>query len=149
MPTGFGTMPMGLAPAGFGGGDPAPVPPTGQWGSRFIDPRTGDFANDVETGQLQQMPPVRQRFLLKLTTRLGSSTVRPLDGIQLPAKINESTERQVDDAVRVTMHQETDVEKVARIDSVKIQRDPSNTGRVAIVVSYTDLTTGLTDGVTL
>lgn len=149
MPAGFGTMSMGLTPAGFGTGDDAPVPPTGEWGSRFIDPRTGDYANDATTGQLQQMPPVRQRFLLRLTELYGSSSVRPLDGVKMPRKIDETVERSVDDAVRVAMRQETDVEKIAHIDSVRVVRDPDNSGRILTVVSYTDLTTGKADSVSI
>lgn len=149
MPTGFGTMPMGLSPAGFGTGDDAPVPPTGEWGSRYIDVQTGDFAVDATTRQLKQMPALRQRFLIRLKERFGSSSVRPLDGVKLPKKIDETVEREMDDAVRIAMRQETDVEKIARIDSVKVQRTPGNTGRVVTLVSYTDLTTGLADQVTI
>ena len=140
---------MGLIPLGFGTGDDAPVPPGGEWGSRFIDPITKDYAIDPATGQFKQMPPVRQRFLLRLTTVLGSSSVRPGDGVVMPRTITASIEREVDDAVRVAMRVETNVEKIARIESVKVIRDPQNTGRVAVVVSYTDLTTGREDQVSL
>lgn len=142
-------MSMGVAPTGFGVGDPAPVPPTGPWGSRYINPATGDYEYDPATRQLKQMPAVRQRFVLKLTTLLGSSSVRPDDGIRLPRKIDASVQREIDDAVRQTMRQETDVEKVARIVAVTVERDPQNSGRAAVVVAFTDLTTGTEDQVKL
>lgn len=147
MPRGFGTMKFGVSPFGMGTGDDAPIPPTGAWGSRYINPQTGDYAVDTKTGQLQQMPAVRQRFLLRLKERRGSSSVRPNDGIVLPTKIDDSIQSTMNDAVRLAMHQETDVEKVARIDSVTVYRDPNNTGRVLTVVSYIDLTTGQADQV--
>lgn len=147
MPRGFGTMKFGVSPLGFGTGDDAPLPPTGAWGSRYINPQTGDYANDPATGQLQQMPAVRQRFLLRLKERRGSSSVRPNDGIVLPTKIDDSIQSTMDDAVRLAMHQETDVEKVARIDFVRVERDSNNTGRVLTIVSFVDLTTGLADQV--
>ena len=142
-------MKLGVTPYGLGTGDDAPAPPTGAWGSRYINPQTGDYARDVLTGQLQQMPPVRQRFLLRLKTKLRSSSVQPEMGVALPTKINESSQRQADDAVRQAMRQETDVEKVAVIERVTLARDPSNSGRVLIVVSYTDLTTGQGDQVSV
>lgn len=138
-------MTMGTAPTGFGTGDPAPLPPTGAWGSRYVNPATGDYEYDTETRQLKQMPAVRQRFLLKLTTLLSSSSVRPNDGVKLPRKLDASVQSEVDDTVRQAMRQETEVEKVARIDSVSVERDPNNSGRAAIVVEFTDLTTGAAD----
>ena len=138
-------MPLGVAPAGFGTGTDAPMPPSGNWGSRYVNPQTGDYAVDPETGQFQQMPSVRQRFLLRLKEKRGSSSVRPRDGIELPKKFDATTERTVDDAVRRTMRQETDVEKVARIISVTPVRDPGNTGRINVVIVYQDLTTGIVD----
>lgn len=142
-------MSLGSHPVGFGVGDDAPEPPTGAWGSRYINPQTGDYELDDATGQLAQTAPVRQRFLLKLRELYGSSSVRPNDGVKLPRKLDLTLQRQVDDAVRVAMRQETDVEKVARIDFVSVERDPDNAGRVAIMVSYVDLTTGLTDKVSI
>jgi len=144
---GFGTMSLGAAPLGFGTGDDAPLPPTGAWGSRYINPQTGDYATDPQTLQLQQMPGVRQRFLMRLKTIPGSSSVRPLDGTTLPRRLDATTEQEVDNNVRIAMRQETDVEKVASIQSVRVTRDPANSGRALIVVSYTDLTTGLADQV--
>ena len=137
-------MPLGLAPVGYGTSGDAPEPPAGEWGSRYIDSATGDYAVDPVTRQLQQMPSVRQRFLLRLKEARGSSTVRPLDGIELPKKVDDTTPRTVDDAVRNAMQQETSVEKVARIISVKPVRDPDNGGRINTVVAFEDLTTGTT-----
>ena len=137
-------MPLGVAPVGFGTGEDAPEPPAGNWGSRFIDSTTGDYAVDPVTRQLQQMPSVRQRFLLRLSTKQRSSTVRPNDGIELPTKIDAASTRNVDDAVRNAMRQETDVEKVARIISVTPTRDPNNSGKINTVVAFEDLTTGQT-----
>jgi phage baseplate assembly protein W len=144
---GAGLAPAGLFPAGFGTGDDAPVPPSGAWGSRYINPSTGDYEQDDSTRQLKQMPAVRQRFLLRLKTRRGSSSVRPNDGVMLPDKIDASFPKRVDDAVRTAMRQETDVEKVARIDAVTVARVAGNSGRVIVTVEFTDLTTGQADKV--
>lgn len=144
---GAGLAPAGLFPAGFGVGDDAPEPPTGAWGSRYINPSTGDYEQDPDTRQLKQMPPVRQRVLLALKTIAGSSTVRPDDGIRPPRKIDSSFDRRMDDAVRVALRQLTDVEKVARVDAVTTERVPGNSGRVTVTVEYTDLTTGQADKV--
>lgn len=149
MPQGLGTGPMGLFPLGFGVGDPAPAPPTGNWGSRYINPSTGDYEQDPATGQLKQMPGVRQRFLIRLKTKRGSSSVQPTLGVDLPKKIDASYVRRIDNAVRVAMRQETDVEKVARITAVIPTRDPGNAGRVNVTVQFIDLTTGLPDQVTI
>lgn len=139
---GFGSCPIGQFAFGFGCGDAAPEPPNRDgWGSRYINSGSGDYEYNSTTRQLKQMPGLRQRFLLKLTTRHGSSTVLPGLGISLPSKLDPSFERRVDNAVRVAMHQETHVEKVARIDSVTVERG-AVTGRVTITISYTDLESG-------
>jgi phage baseplate assembly protein W len=146
---GFGICPGGAFAFGFGCGDAAPEPPNPElstWGSRFINAGSGDYEYNSTTRQLKQMPGLRQRFLIKLTTVLGSNTVLPALGVGLPRKIDQSFERKVDNAVRIAMRQETDVDRVARIDSVSVVRG-TNSGRVTITVAYTDLETGSRDTV--
>jgi phage baseplate assembly protein W len=130
----------------FGTGTPAeaPAPPEGLPSlCRYIDPVTGDVAVDATTGHLQNMPPVRQRFLLLMQTLLGSSSVLPGLGLTIPRIIDDSFARQVDAAVREGARQMTEVEKVARIRRVDVTA--SALGRTAVLVEYDDLTLGAPD----
>lgn len=144
--SGFGTAPMGSAPFGYGYGDEGVEPPDGAAGSRYINPASGQYEQDPGTRQLKQMPALRQRVLLKLRTIKGSSTVLPNLGIVLPRKIDQTFDAKVASGLRVAFRQETDVEKIMRIDGIAVRR--LNTGRVEITLSYTDLTTGEADSVT-
>jgi phage baseplate assembly protein W len=130
----------------FGTGTPvdAPEPPRGLTTlCRFLDPVSQDFTVNTVDGHLEQMPPVRQRFLLLLSTLVGSSSTLPTLGIEVPRIIDDSFERQVDAAVRVGARQMTEIEKVARIDKVTVQA--TSLGRVAVLVAYQDLTLGVSD----
>lgn len=130
----------------FGTGTPvdAPLPPRGTTTlCRFLDPVGQDFAVNAVDGHLEQMPPVRQRFLLLLSTLVGSSSTLPTLGIEVPRIIDDSFSRQVDTAVRVGARQMTEIETVARIDTVTVQA--SALGRVAVLVAYQDLTLGTSD----
>lgn len=140
------SAPFGATPFGVGTPSAAPIPPTGTPSlCRYIDPVSKDFQIDPATGQLAQMPPVRQRFLLLLSTILGSSSALPNLGIGLPVLIDDSFARRVDVSVRVGARQMTEIERVARINDVSVVTTAG--GRVVVFVDYTDLTTGLDDRV--
>lgn len=136
---------LGSTPFGAGTPLPAGDPPTGYSGlCRFIDGISGDFAIDATTGHLAGMPLLRQRVLLALVTRRGSSTVLPKFGLAYASKITESQLRLMDANARASLYQLTDVEKVMRIDSLTVEQ-VEGTGRVRLTLSYTDLSTGGTD----
>ena len=79
-------MPFGTGPMGLGTPVTASLPPKGPAGSRYIHPATKDYERDPTTGQLKQMPKVRQQVLLALTTLLGSASTLDGFGIRLPRK---------------------------------------------------------------
>lgn len=137
--------PLG-SPWGLGAPVDAPDPPIGKPSlSRYISPGDGDISVDEDTGHLRAMPSIRQRFLLLARTVRGSSAVLPEFGIVLPDKMDDFFETRVENGVRNGARQMTDVEKVARIDAVLVERTSS--GRATITISYTDLTTGVNDTV--
>lgn len=138
------SAPWAFGPFGTGTPATAPEPPKGLPSlSRYLDPVTGDFAKNEVSGHLQDMPPVRQRFLLLIQTLKESSSVLPDLGITVPSIIDDSFARQVDSAVRLGARQMTEVEKVARINEVTV--DASALGRVRILVAYKDLTLNVND----
>lgn len=142
MPT-FGA-PTG-SPFGVGSAIAAPVPPLGRADlSRYVSPGTGSAEIDASTGHLQSMPAVRQRMLLLARTLRGSSAI-PEFGVDLPAVIDDTFARRVDASVRAAAAQMTEIEKVARIDSVEVTT--TALGRANIVISYTDLDLRVTDTV--
>lgn len=142
---GFGVYPAGLAPFGLNTPIPVNAPATGAAGSRFINPATKDYQQDPTTGQLAQMPAVRQRVLLALLTLVNSSSVNPAFGVRLPRKMGTFFESEMRLAIRAALKQLTDVEKIVRIDGISVERGTG--GRSRTTVSYTDLTTGQPDQV--
>ena len=109
---------------------------------RYINPGTRDYQIDPDTGDFARMPAVRQRMLILALTVRGSSSVLPNMGVRLPKIMNEAFERRVAAEVRAAARQMTDVEKVARIRDVLVER--TGTGRAEITIVYDDLTTGQT-----
>ena len=85
MTLGAGFSAAGFCPAGFGDIDAAPAPVTGnliddkgvQQTARAIDPATGDYILNA-SGRVQGMPRSRQLVLLRIKTRLGTSTIASL-----------------------------------------------------------------------
>jgi len=139
MAAGFGITPLASTPFGLGTPTPANEPPADpSTFSRYINPGSGDYERDPATGQLKQMPAIRQRVLLALKTSRGSSSVLPTFGFSGPKKIGANFEQIVRLRVRVALRQLTDVEKVARIESIVPTRRSG--GRVGVVVVFTDLT---------
>ena len=139
-------MPFGFGPYGFGTPATGEAPPTGAAGSRYINPQTRDYEIDSVTKQQAQMPGLRQRVLLAVTTVLASSTAIPGMGVNLPKKMGTSYEAQVRNAVLMSVRQMTEVEKVLRVDAIIVKR--TGTGRSQVTISYTDLATGEQDKVT-
>lgn len=135
---GFGLSSFGLSPYGTGTPVSASDPPDGAAGARYIDPSTRDYAQDTTTRQLQQMPPIRQRVLLSVLTLKNSSTVYN-GGINNPRKMGTFFEVEMQRAVRDTLKQLTDVEKVIRIDNITTVRSVGS--RSQTTISYTDLAT--------
>jgi len=145
----IGSGPIGSGPFGIGTPVSGVAPPIGPpAGARYIDPGARDYTIDDSTGQYTRMPVVRQRMLIKLLTVRGSSTVLPELGLEVPRRIGPDFEARVRSMIRVAYKQETDIDKVARIDAVRIDRS-TITGRVTITIEYTDLTTGQTDELTV
>ena len=137
---------LGAVPWGLESEDAAPVPPLeSRTMVRYIIPQPGEYEIDPATGQFKRMPAVRQRFLLKATTVLGSSSVLRDMGIKLPGEMDSTFVARMQAAIRVAFRQETDVDKVARIEQIIVERNPR--GRAGVLVHYTDLTTGESDTV--
>lgn len=131
-----------VTPFGVGTPATATAPPKERFtGARYLNPATRDYEVDDE-GELARMPPVRQRMLLALTTIKRSSSVAPSLGTELPAKMGKDFEQVARNAVleaTATIVASGD----ARIDAV--QAIVTQVGRAVIIVSYTDLTTGSQD----
>ena len=131
----------------FGLGTPIPTgdPPDGASGTRYLNPATRDYQVDTTTGQLAQMPSIRQRVLLALLTVRGSSTASPGFGIVAPRKMGEQFDVEMKQAVRSALKQLTDVEKVVRIDGIIVERGARSRSRTTVI--FTDLITGEGDSV--
>lgn len=139
--------PPGCGPFGAGVAITGAAPPTpGTLTARYVNPATKSYQQNPVTRQLAQMPPVRQRVLLALTNRVGSSTADPSRGVLFPSKMTTTFEAEMAASIRAALRQMTDIERVIRIDRITVERGVS--GRARPVVSYTDLTTGLADQVT-
>lgn len=123
----------------------ATAPPDGPSGSPWINPRTRDYELDPDTRQLKQMPELRQRVYLKLGTRRGSMLSDPTFGIELPKKIGLTFDDELRANINTAFARETQIDKIMRIDGIKIEN--TQTGRVAVTLSYTDLNTEQPDEV--
>jgi phage baseplate assembly protein W len=123
--------------------------PTGAAGVRFLNPATRDYEHDTVSGQLKQMPSVRQRVLIALTTTIESSTVQREFGLRRPRKIDGQFLVRMKQAIREALRQMTDVEKVMRVERIDVERGVSGsaTARVQTTVVFVDLTTGKEDAV--
>lgn len=84
------------------------------------------------------MPAVRQRVLLTLLTRKGSSTVLRDWGVRMPRVMGNTFERDVEASVREALRQMVEVEKVMQINSILVERGQM---RCKVTVVYMDLTT--------
>ncbi len=133
---------MGLGNTPFGIGTPVlaadPANQRDQKFSRYLNPNSGDYEIDPDTGGIAQMPAVRQRVLIIMKTIRGSSTSLPGLGIRLPPKIDETFELAVKNGIREAFSIMTDIEKSLSIDGMQIKRLSS--GRIRVIFAYTDLT---------
>jgi len=139
---GFGRQACGISAAGSG--EPATIQEVADpsRGTRYLNPATGDYENDGDTGQLKQMPGTRQRVLLAIKTIRGSATANPRFGKLSPTKMGAQFEAEEEAAVRSALaHLTREDAPVIRIDDIRVTRIA--TGRSLTVLSYTDLTTGL------
>ena len=134
---GFGTAPFGTVGAGLGVPVSASAPPDGPAGCRFLSPITKDYEVDSTTGQLKQMPAVRQRVLILLTTAIGSASTQPDIGVRWPRKMGDRFEGQVRNAVAAALYQLTTVEKVIRIVRVIVEKGRGGRSRTTVVWKYT------------
>jgi hypothetical protein len=125
----------------------ASAPAEGPAGSRYIDQATKDYAQDPGTGQLKQMPKVRQQVLLAVTTLLGSASTLNKFGIRMPRKMGDRFQAEMTNSVRAALRHLTDTQKVIRLDGVTAVHGRG--GRGLTTISWTDLTTGKPDQVTL
>jgi hypothetical protein len=144
---GAGAQAAGSSPAGVGEPELGDAAPTAGGGSRYINPATGDYGIDSSTGAFEQMPAIRQRVMISLLTVRGSSTVLPDLGLIRPTKMGDRFQSEMEQAVRQALEQLTDIEQVISLDFVTVLR--GNGGRGQITVSYTDLTTGAEDAVSV
>ncbi len=145
--SGLGLFSAGLGPFGIGTPDaPAAIPAPGA-GSRYINPASRDYQQDASTRQLAQMPGVRQRVLLALTTLLGSSTAVRDFGTRRRSKMGTTYDAEVRADVTSALRQLVEVEKIVVLESISVQRGGG--GRSLITVSYRDLTIQQSESVTV
>lgn len=141
---GFGTAPIGSTPFGFGTPVAATPPPSVvPEAANYVNFRTRDYEVDGEN-ELRRMPISRHRVLMLLSTRLGSAAHLPTIGLRLPSKIGQSFQQEVDQAVRDAL---APIGADIRIDGVTAVT--TIVGRAEITVSFTDLTTGNSETVTI
>lgn len=147
---GYGIQGAGVTAAGIG--EPATIVdnPEPSDGSMYINPYTKDYELDASTGQLAQMPPVRQMVLLALSTIKGTATALPWLGISYPSKITQSFESECIASVNAALsHLTREDDPQITIDRVSVEVASGIQGRAKITVSYTDLTTGEYDAVSI
>jgi phage baseplate assembly protein W len=144
---GLGMTAGGISPFGVGAPDGAFAPPdTRPTASRFVNWRTKDY-EVAENGEVKRMPTVRHRVLMALGMTKGSSSVLPEDGLQLPDRIDNRYAQLAEQRIRAALSSLVKAKEL-RINFVRITRTEI-TGRVDHLVSYTDLTTGNAETVTI
>ncbi len=134
---GFGSAPFGSSGVGVGVPVTAAAPPDGPAGSRYLDAVTKDYRVDGTTRQLQQMPAIRQRVLIMLTTVLGSATTQPNLGVRWPRKMGDTYGAQVKNAITAALYQLTEVEKVIRLKDVIVVKGKSGRSQTTVIWTYT------------
>ncbi len=146
--SGFGLFPIGVGPFGLWTPDEAPPPPTGNVGSRWIDPATRDYSINESTKNLKQMPAVRQQVLLALMTIKKSAATVPRFGASFPSKMNETFEIESKNSCRIALAHLTESDpptiRIEKIDIVK-----GRNSRAEGTLTYTDISTGERDTVNL
>lgn len=140
---GFGTFSFGLGAFGLGTPIEAADPPSGDIGSRYINPISKNYEIDGVTRQLKQMPKNMQRVLLALSTLKASSTAVPGFGVVFPRKMGTAFEKTTEQAIRLALIHLTDVEQAILIQAIIVERGRNSRAQATIV--YEDLETGEKD----
>lgn len=145
--SGFGISPIGTGAFGLGTPGEAPEPTTGSVGVRWINPATKDYEVNTGTGNLKQMPGVRQQVMIAISTLKGSSAPNPRFGVVLPNKMNETFESECKTACRAALQHLTKSDSpLIKINRIIVTRGRNS--RAEIIIDYTDLETGETDSAT-
>ena len=136
MPAGLGWGPLGSFSLGAFAPDQAePVPIT--TGARFVDER-GDYQLDAD-GQHRRMPPLRQRILLALRARRGSSSVLPEMGITIPPTVSGQFESEIRSAVTTAL---APIVESGDMVITRVRVESVNAGRSVTVIEYRDTAQG-------
>lgn len=140
MSKGFGILPVGLGAFGLAAPDVAPEPPTGPVGSRWINSATKDYEINPATGNLKQMPGVRQLVYLAISTIQGTANPNPRFGVRMPNKMGNTFENEAKAATNAALSHLTDVDPpLIKINSIKVTKGQRS--RAEIMVDFTDLET--------
>lgn len=134
---GLGNAELGLVAHGFGDPTTGSASPSAERMSRYIDPATGTYEVDTDTGNFKRWTPVQQRVFLALKTAFGSSSVLPRWGVRMPRKITSSFAADVEQSARDALSRLTDVDRAIRILRVEVERAGS---RSRCAVYFQDLT---------
>jgi hypothetical protein len=147
MPVGLGRSPLGTGPYGYGTPDPAPA--TGgealtgdngrRFGSRRIDPVTGQYVYD-EWGRAVGAPDMHQMVYLAAKTTLGNAVDPTLgNDVQSIKDITDNHAQQVEAKLRAALEHLT---SDGRIAIVGVETRRTGETRTATVLRWRDLTTG-------
>jgi hypothetical protein len=141
---GLGLFGIGSTPFGSGTPVAATAPPSDiPEQANFLDPVTGDYVV-LDDGALARMPNTRHRVLMLLKTVLASAAHLPDVGLEMPTRMDQTFKQRTKGAVLFALEPIGDD---IRIDDVTVE--VTGTGRADVTVSYTDLTTGNSDTVTV
>lgn len=144
---GLGGAPIGSTPFGAGTPIAAVAPPEAPLqDARFINPVTKDYEAGTD-GEYLAMPSVRQRMVMALGTTLGSAACLQESGLRLPNRIDERFPQRSEQAIRRAVDFMVKAGEV-RVDAVTLAASEF-TGRTEHLVSFTDLTTGNSDTLTV
>lgn len=151
MPVGAGFSPMGVSIAGYGGVDAAPIQEqtilidsnTGiAQNSRKVDPITGQYVYDT-LDRVEGMSGIEQLVMLRAGTLIKSSAVFTLGMAAPSGVIGSSTQRKLEDDIRLAMKDLVDA-KLIKIVSVSINQVPGGGGHVIRrFFTWQDTSTGI------
>ncbi len=145
--TGFGLSPAGTGAFGIGTPAEPAAETTGTIGIRWINPATRDYEVDIVTGNLKQMPSVRQQVMLAISTIRGTATPSPRFGVVLPNKMANTFESECKIACRAALaHLTSPDPPLIKIHNITVTKGRNS--RAEILIDYTDLTTGQRDTAT-
>lgn len=152
---GIGNSPFGTVPFGVGaptaaasqGGKPLTNPSTGvSTGSRFLDPKTGDYVVDG-FGRISGMDDLRQLVLLRVKTTQGASTVAALGNtLRSIDRITSNIERRIDAILRSAVR---DIVDGGLIEVVSVTANVVRPGVVLAQLRWRSVATGLEDSASI